>query len=193
MEERELFVALKKIFCEYEGKGKFLSSLKSEFFVRQANYRIDFNILVIGLQNEIEDAFDRILRCYIRPKNNDDEYLYDDEIMKLTKAKIKPEEVRKSIIFNLGFAEKKALIFRLFHITKTTREIINKLNEVRNAIAHRYEENDKRFIYNGRNILLDLNTMVYFFADCFVSGNEIFDIDTNLLDAIDKAEQELDN
>ncbi|MFH1875331.1 MAG: hypothetical protein ABH865_00380 [Candidatus Omnitrophota bacterium] len=190
MDEGKLFVNLHNILKGYKNKCRFLTELKTSLFTKKTSYQLDFDIIIIQLQNRVEDIFDRILRTYTRPKQKE-EYLYNDEIMKDTAAKFTPEEVRNLIIFNLGFSEKKNLIFKLFKVSKSTKTIIDKLNEMRNAIAHRYSEDDKRFIYKEKNVLHDPNTLINFFRDNFEGIIEILEIETKLLDAIDKAEGEL--
>lgn len=190
MDEEKLFINIQKILKEYKGKSRFLVELKSLLFYKKTSYQVDFNIIIIELQNNVEDIFDRILRSYTRPKQKE-EYLYDDEIIQDTTAQITPEEVRSKIIFNFGFAEKKNLIYKLFKVSKSTKTIIDKLNEMRNAIAHRYNENDKRFLHKKKNVLHDLDSLVNFFNNSLEGIIEILEIETKLLNAIDKAEDEL--
>jgi hypothetical protein len=62
---------------------------------------------------------------------------------------------------------------------------------MRNGIAHRYEENHSRFFYKGKSILYNYSSLVKFLIDCSRALNEISDLVTDTLDAIDKAEKEL--
>lgn len=190
MDEEKLFINIQKILKEYKSKSRFLAELKSLLFYKKTSYQVDFNIIIIGLQNKVEDIFDRILRSYTRPKQKE-EYLFDDEVIQDATAQLAPEEVRSQIIFNFGFAEKKNLVYKLFKVSKSTKTIIDKLNEMRNAIAHRYNENDKRFLYKKKNVLHDLDSLVNFFNDSLEGVIEILEIETKLLDAIDKAEDKL--
>jgi len=181
---------IKAILEELKNKSDFLRILKRLLHQKQPEYRVDFDIVVFYLQNKVEDVFDRILRCYTRPKQKD-EYLYEHEIMKEIAVSKDSETIRAEIIFNLGFAEKKSLVYKTFKISRQTRQVIDKLNEIRNAVAHRYSEEDKRFFYNHKNILTDYKALRGFFEDCLTGVNEIFNLDTKLLDAVDKAEKGL--
>jgi len=186
----ELFKKLEAITKEGIRKTSFLKSFRGALFEKETAYQHDFKLIIPKLQDCLENVFDRMLRCYIRPKQKD-EWMFDDEIEKSIRSESSPEKVRDHLIFNFGFAEKKALIYRLFKPPKHTKRIIDKLNALRNAIAHRYDENDKRFVYNGKNILHDHGTLIKFCNDCVVAVNDILDIDTNLLDTIDRAEKKL--
>ncbi len=190
MDNSNLEKEIDSILKSFHSKRKFIYEIKKALFQKEPEYRIDFDVIILRLQNKIEDIFDRILRCYTRPKQKE-EYLYDDEIMKEMKVQKDPEMIRKEIILNLGFAEKKSLIYKTFKISAKTKQIIDKLNEVRNAIAHRYSERDRRFLYKQKNILDDDKALKIFLYDCLLGVNEILEVDTKLLDAIDRAEKEL--
>lgn len=189
MDNSSLKKEIDSIFKAFNYKSRFIREIKKTLFQKQPEYRVDFDIIILRLQNWTEDIFDRILRCYTRPKQKE-EYLYDDEIMGEMIAQKDSETIRREIIFNLGFAEKKSLIYKTFKISAQTRQIIDKLNEVRNAIAHRYSENDKRFFYKQKNILGNDSALRRFLYDCMAGIDEILKLDTKLLNAIDRAEKE---
>ena len=186
-----MFDNLEKICRDHMNKRKFLKTLKSHLMTKHPSYRSDFNLVIMRLHNCLEDVFDRIIRSYIRPKQKD-EWMYSDEVINSLNAKLLPEDVRNYIVFNLSFFEKKNLIHKLFGITKSTREFIEILNCMRNAIAHRYAEDDVRFCYKKQNILQNYVTLKIFITDYFHVLGEILKIDTKLLDALDKAEKALD-
>ncbi len=189
MGEERLFIDIQKLLKDHKNKSRFLAGLKSSLFYKKTSYEVDFDIIIIGLQNRVEDIFDRILRSYTRPKQKY-QYMYDNEINQSIAVQLSPEDVRSQIISNFGFGDKKNLIYKLFKIPKIMRTVIDKLNEIRNAIAHRYSRDDKRFVYKGKNVLCDLNELP-FLNDVFEGINELLAIETKLLDAIDKAEDEL--
>ena len=123
-EDPKLFDNIKKIFREHKNKESLLRKVRSLLFIKETNYRIDFNVIVPELQNRLENIFDRIIRCYIRSKQKDED-LYDAEIVKNLnniKNALTPEEVRHHIVFSLGFFEKKLLVYKLFKLAKHTKK-----------------------------------------------------------------------
>jgi len=182
---------LNSIIFEHGKKTSFVRSLRGALFENEPEWRVNFNIIIQRLQDKLENTFDRILRNYIRPKHKD-EFLFDDEIKKCSCAGMTPEEVRNFVIFNLEFARKKKLIYKLFKIDTNTRKCIDKLNELRNAVAHRYEEDAKRFKFDGKNMLHHYPTMIKFLTDAIKAICNVQEIDTLLMDTIDKVEKELE-
>ncbi|MBU1044512.1 MAG: hypothetical protein KJ915_08990 [Candidatus Omnitrophica bacterium] len=192
MEDKILLKKLEELVKEKVKKEVFLKELiKSELFMKYPKYRLAFNSVIMAIHNLTENVFDRIIRCYVRPKQKD-ESLYDDAVITYCNTKLCPEEVRGYIIFNFGFEEKKNLIHKVFGLSKKTKNLIEKLNVIRNAIAHRYDENDQRYFYKKQNVVENCSVLVMFIEDYFLALKEILRIDTRLLDGLDKAEKEFD-
>ena len=188
MDDSKLFKELEKICKEHAIKAGYIKKFKRLLLSKYPEYRLEFNLIIMRMHNWYEDVFDRILRSYIRPRQKD-EWIYDDDIIKMLKARLTPEETRHIIIFNLGFIDKKNVIHKLFGLSKKARDLIEKLNRLRNAIAHRYSKESRHFFYNGQNILDNPKVLDLFAYDYFKILEEILKIETALLDALDKEEK----
>lgn len=181
---------LEQILKEHHEKSSFLELLLKSDLFNEPKYRYNFNLIVVTLHNRFEDIFDRILRVYTRPKQKDED-LFEDEIMNSLKINTTPEIIRKKLIFNLGFNEKKLIIYDLFRLSKNAKNVIDKLCVIRNSIVHRYNEDDKRFKYIKKNVIFSGGGMATFLMHCIVAMREVLSWETRLLHAIDKAEKEL--
>jgi hypothetical protein len=145
---------------------------------------------VFDLHNRLENIFDRILREYTRPKQNDED-LYEDEIMTTLKTAMSSEAIRERIIFNSGFYDKKSIIYEMFPLSQKAKHAIDKLCVVRNSIAHRYSDDDQRFKYYKKNIIHNAGGMATFIVHCITATREVLSWEIRLLDAIKKAETDL--
>lgn len=191
MDESDITKHLEKICSEYRGKSYFTELLlKSDLFQKIPKYKQNFNFIVFVFHNKLEDIFDRILRSYTRPKQKD-EWIFSDEIMSALKIKSTPEDIRQKLIFKLGFNDKKKIIYDLFPLSKDAKNVIDRLNIVRNSIAHRCNEDDESFKYIKKNVLTNSAGMASFLMHCNTAIGEVLSWETQLLDAIDKAEKEL--
>ena len=170
-----------KIVKEYARKTTYLKELRLLLFEKDTQNRLDLNIIIIKLHNMMEDRFDKIIHFYTKPfsKNKDS---YPNNMLIKSRVKLTPEQVLDDVVFNLDFLVKKNLIHKAFGLSKSFRELIEKLNGMRNAIAHRYSENDKRFIYHGKNILHDSIALVEFINNYCQCYEEILKIDERLDD-----------
>ena len=170
-----------KILEGYARKTTYLKELRSLLFTKETQNRLSFNIIIIRLHNMMEDRFDKIIRFYTKPFPQNKAFYPNNMPIKL-RVKLTPEQVLHDVVFNLDFLAKKNLIHKAFGLSKSFRELIEKLNSMRNAIAHRYSENDKRFIYHGKNILHDSIALVKFINNYCQCYEEILKIDERLDD-----------
>jgi len=186
--EDKIIKEIETICQEHMSRTVFIKKLRRLFCSQYSEFSIEASFLIIKFHNKLEDIFDRILRNYIRPRQKDED-LYNDDIMKALKLRNDPEKVRHDIIFNLDFIAKKNILHKMFGLPKKTREFIEKLNNMRNGIAHRYAEEDQRFLYHKKSIFSDKSALEQFVVEYGQVVNDILSLDTNLLDAIDKTEE----
>ncbi len=148
-----------------------IKNLKSILLSKEPESDQDLQLIIFRLHHLLEDIFDRILLCYICPQSP------DNETINSLPANLEPTEVCNNLIFNSNFYFKAELICEAFMLSESTRNKIKILNNIRNAIAHRYKTNHKYFQYKKKNILQDLDGLEAFIQDTVTAIEEVHDID----------------
>lgn len=147
-----------------------IKNLKSILLSKEPESDQNLQLIIFRLHHLLEDIFDRILLYYICPQSP------DNETINSLPANLEPTEVCNNLIFNSNFYFKAELVCDAFMLLESTRNKIKGLNNIRNAIAHRYKNNHKYFQYKKKNIFEDLDSLEMFITDTVAAIQEVSDI-----------------
>ena len=64
-------------------------------------------------------------------------------------------KVLSEAVASINFPSSDENMMKIIPISKKTKKVLESINEIRNGVVHKYEYNDARFNYEGKNVFLE--------------------------------------